>query len=349
MSNHGDEDDVIQTFAITFQDVYLQRSHNKSIPFVHNKTPQSHFYQIIDFMDLEVGDATSPRTISKELILTLLQCAARLYEGDIHAKEEATDLIKCKEFQTILSIGIEDQLSQAIHEQCIAGIRSHRPTTENHINVSLASANREIEARQLDNKVILIEQIASLCYGQSNVLQTVYESAKTDEPFMFHNYTTLVGALGLPEKSWLVTLLPHIFQWAEGTCDGTKTLCYKLVARYGIPSPDSVVPSTLAEADPTTCDDDNASNHGSVSPSCSSPNFGWGFLDEDDGTELFRLSPHLCDNASSDRLVSQPPSRDTGMTTKNLQDCITPANTQGIQAAFTLNSSKAAFVDKEAQ
>jgi len=37
------------------------------------------------------------------------------------------------------------------------------------------------------------------------------------------------------------------------------------------------------------------------------------------------------------------------MTTKNLQDYITPANTQGIQAAFTLNSSKAAFVDKEAQ
>ena len=37
------------------------------------------------------------------------------------------------------------------------------------------------------------------------------------------------------------------------------------------------------------------------------------------------------------------------MTTKNLQDCITPATTQSIQATFTLNSSKAAFVDKEAQ
>ena len=106
MSNHGDEDDVIRTFAIIFQDTYLQRSHNKSIPFVYNKTPQSHFYRIIDFIDLEVGDATSPRAISKELVLTLLQCAARLYEGDVHAKEEATDLIKCKEFQTILSIGI---------------------------------------------------------------------------------------------------------------------------------------------------------------------------------------------------------------------------------------------------
>ena len=349
MPKHEHEDGVIRTFARTFQDVYLERSRNTFTPFVEDKTAQSHLYRIIDLMDSEIGEAASPHALSKELILTLLQCAARLYEGDVHARE-ATDLIKCKEFQTILSVGIQDKLAQGIHERCIATIRSEEPTGENRLNASLLSAKRENSARQLGNKTILIEHIASLCYSQPNTLKNVCESARIDEPFMFRNYTTLVGPLSLPEKSWLVSLLPHIFQWAEGTCEDTKASCYKLVARYGVPSPDSVVPYTLAEADPISCGDDNASDYGSFSPLRSSPNFDWGFLDEDDATQLFRLSPDPCNNASTNRLVPPPPSHDTGMVTKKLQDRITPATTQSIQTAFTfVDPSKAAFVDKEAQ
>jgi hypothetical protein len=188
MSTHEDEDDVIRIFARTFQDAYLKRSRNIIIPFVQNKTAQFHFYRIIDLMDSEIGDAPPPHVISKELILTLLQCAGRLYESEAHAKE-ATDLIKSKEFQTILGVGIQDKLAQAIHERCIASIRSKGPTAENRTNASLLSEKRKNNARQLDNKAILIEHIASLCYSQPDTLQNVCESARIDE-HSFRNYTT---------------------------------------------------------------------------------------------------------------------------------------------------------------
>jgi hypothetical protein len=57
-------------------------------------------------MDLEIGNNTSLYDISKKLILTLLQYIIRLYEGNKDAKEEATNLIKYREFRIILSIGI---------------------------------------------------------------------------------------------------------------------------------------------------------------------------------------------------------------------------------------------------
>jgi hypothetical protein len=350
MSRREDEDGVIRTFARIFQDAYLERSQNRTIPFVQNKTAQSDFYRIIDLMDSEIGNDTSPHDISKKLILTLLQCAARLYEGDEDAKEEATNLIKCREFRTILSVGIQDKLSQAIHEQFIASIRYEGPTAENSINAGLFSAKQKNEVRQLDSKAILIENIVSLCYSQLDTLQNVCESARVDEPFMFRNFTTLVGALSFLEMSWLIILFPYIFQWPEGTSDDAKASDYKLVARYGIPSSDSAISCAPAEADRTPCGDDKPSNHGSVSPLCTSPNLDWSFLDEDDATEIFRFSPEPDNNASTNKPASPPLFYDTDMMSKELHGRVTTAVVQGSQAASTfVNSSKAAFGDEEAQ
>jgi hypothetical protein len=48
-------------------------------------------------MDSEIRDTMSLHVISKELILTLLQCTGRLYKSEAYAKK-AADLIKSKEF-----------------------------------------------------------------------------------------------------------------------------------------------------------------------------------------------------------------------------------------------------------
>jgi hypothetical protein len=349
MSNHRDEGVVVQTFARMFEDAYLQMSRKKSIPVVGHKTAQFYFYRIIDFMDSEKGGSTSTQAISKELILTLLQCSGRLYEREVHAKE-ATDLITCKEFQTILNIGIQGQPAQTAYEQCISNISDERLNLEDHVNTTFLSAQRENKMSQLDNKALMIQNIASLCHIQSDTLQNDCESARINEPFMFCNYLILVDALSLSEKSWLVTLLPHIFQWEQGICSDTKASYYKLIAQYGVQSPDSIVPHTLENADLTTYKDYIASNHTLVLPLCSSPNLNLGFLDQDSSTECFRLSSDLGNDAAIDKVVLSPPSDDTGIVTGTLQDHVVAPTTESIHAIFPLaNSSNAAPVDKEAE
>jgi hypothetical protein len=67
----------------------------------------------MDFWNIKIWDNISTNVISKKIILTLFQCAAKLYEDKIHVKE-AVDLIKSKGTRAILSLGIQDILSQVI-------------------------------------------------------------------------------------------------------------------------------------------------------------------------------------------------------------------------------------------
>ena len=105
MSKHGDEDDLIGKLVRAFQVVQLGASHYRGIPLIPNETAQSHLFRIIDFMNPEIWDDSSTNAVSKEVILTLLQYAARLYEGGVHAKE-AVDLIESEDTRAILSLGI---------------------------------------------------------------------------------------------------------------------------------------------------------------------------------------------------------------------------------------------------
>jgi hypothetical protein len=341
MSRPEDRGVVRRTFTQLFRDAYLEKSHNRIIPFAENNTAQSDLYLIIDLTD---SNNTSPQDISKKLILTLLQCAARLYEGDVDAKEEAKNLIKCKEFRTILSVGIQDKLSQDLYEQNIASIRDEGPTAENSINASLLSAKRNNAARQVGSKTTIIENIASLCYSKLNTLQNSCESARIDELFMFGNFTTLVGALSFVEMYWLVVILPSLFQWPDETSGDAKASDHKLVARYGISLPNSVIACPLGEADPAGCGDDRISNHGSVSSLSLSPNFNLSFLDnddEDDAAEIFRLSPEPWNNSSTNKL---PLFHGTGLVSKEFHGDSDPA-----LASPLVNSSKIIFRYEESE
>jgi hypothetical protein len=84
MSKYRDEDNLIGKLVRAFQNAHLETSRYRGIPYIPNETAQSHFFRIIDFMNPEIWDDTSTNAVSKEVILALLQCAARLYEGGVH-------------------------------------------------------------------------------------------------------------------------------------------------------------------------------------------------------------------------------------------------------------------------
>jgi hypothetical protein len=257
MSKHGDEDDLIARLVRAFQDAHLERSDYGGIPYIPNETAQSHFFRIIDFMNQELWADTSANAISKEVILALLQCAARLYEGGVHAKE-AIDLIESEDTRAILSLGIQDNLSQVIHQRCVESIISNRSKATNAENCSqqagLFSAIRKNKARQLNHQAMIIEHISSLCHLHSTTLQNTFDGPMVNEQFMFTNYIRLSETLNLYEKSWLVTLLPDIFQWEnQDSCGDVKLLSDGFLAASL-----AIVPSALEEAnqDPVIINDD---------------------------------------------------------------------------------------------
>ncbi len=203
-------------------------------------------------MNPEIWDDASTNAISKEVILALLQCAARLYEGGVHTKE-AVDLIESEDTRAILSLGIQDSLSQVIHQRCVESIRSNKSEATSAENCSqqagLFSAMRKNKARQLNHQAMIIEHISSLCHSHSAALQNTFDSPMIDEQFMFTNYITLSKTLNLCEKSWLVTLLPDIFQWEnQDACGDVKLLNNEFLAANL-----AIVPNAIKEVNQDPC------------------------------------------------------------------------------------------------
>ena len=229
-----EEDDWMHTLASAFQGGHLETDHCSGIPFIENETAQFHLFRIIDFLNPQIWDEPSTNAISKDVILTLLQCAARLYEGGVHAKE-AVDLIDNEDTRAILSLGVQGNLSKVIHQRCVESIQSNKSEATNAENCSrqagLFSATRKNKARQLNHEAMIIEHISSLCRLHGAALQNTFDGPKTDEQFMFHNYITLSKTFNVCEKSWLVALLPDIFEWdCQNLCEdisGLKNLAPK--------------------------------------------------------------------------------------------------------------------------
>jgi hypothetical protein len=140
MSKQGDEDDLTAKLVRAFQNAHLGASYYqgiacRGIPYIPDETAQSHLFWIIDYMNPEIWDDTPTHAISKEVILALLQCAARLYEGGVYATE-AVDLIESEDAWAILSLGIQDSLAQVIYQRCSESIKSNKSEATNVENCS---------------------------------------------------------------------------------------------------------------------------------------------------------------------------------------------------------------------
>ena len=325
MSKYGDKADSTEGLVKAFQDAQLRTGHYGNIPYIPDETAQSHLFRIIDYMNSETWDDTSVNAISKEVILTLLQCAARLYEGGGHAKE-AVDLIESEDTRAILSIGIQNSLSQVIHQRCVESIRSIQSEATDAKSCSqqagLSSAIRKNKARQLNQQAMLIEHISSLCHWHSVALQNTFDGPTIDEQFMFTNYTTLLESLNLCEKSWLATLLPHIFQW-ETIEEANQAACTN--AKAAISSQDAVNPyavqGTNPDADASRDSPASLGSAGHLHLSCP-------------------LGPEVCNNTSDDKLVSSP-SYDSAIISNESQHHISFGTYKDIQEAFNfMDTSK---------
>jgi hypothetical protein len=106
-------------------------------------------------------------------------------------------------------------------------MRSDKSEERNAENYSqraeLFSAMRKNKARQLNYQAMIFEHFSSLCRSYGAALQNTFDSPRVGEQFIFHNYVTLSKAFNRYEKSWLVTLLPHIFQWeSQDSCDSVN-------------------------------------------------------------------------------------------------------------------------------
>jgi len=207
---------LLGTLVSAFRDENLGMSRYRGLPSIRDETAQSHLFRIMDFWNTEMWDDTSTNAISKEVILTLLQCAARLYEDKIHVKA-AVDLIESNHTRAILSLGIQDVLCRVAHQRYVESTRSDKSEERNTENCSrradLFSGIRKNKARQLNYQAMVFEHISSLCRSHAATLQNSFDSPRIDEQFMFHNYVTLSKAFHRYEKTWLITLFPDIFQW----------------------------------------------------------------------------------------------------------------------------------------
>lgn len=211
----------MRTLVSAFRDTNLGMSQYRDITSVRDETAQSRLFRIMDFWNTEMWDDTLTNAISKEVILTLLQCAARLYEGT-HAKA-AVDLIESNHTRAILRLGIQDVLCRVAHQRYVESTRSDKLEESNAENYSrradLFSAIRKNKARQLNYQAMMFQHISSLCRSHGAALQNSFDSPRIDEQFMFHNYVTLSKAFNRYEKTWLITLFPDIFQWeGQGSC-----------------------------------------------------------------------------------------------------------------------------------
>ncbi|KAH6704313.1 hypothetical protein BKA61DRAFT_680567 [Leptodontidium sp. MPI-SDFR-AT-0119] len=188
----------------------------------------SYLQRIIDAGNTNILKDTPTSDICKEVILTLLQCAARLYEGVV-SKQGAVDLIQDKHTRALLSLGIQDAICQAVHQRCVRSIQSDQSVAKNirkyFPQVDLLSTLRENRTQQLSCRVLVFDHISSLCRLYSTQLQNKFDGPGMSEQFMFYNYITLSKNFDRCEKSWLIALLPDLFQWEDHVpSSGTGTL-----------------------------------------------------------------------------------------------------------------------------
>ncbi|KAH7363988.1 hypothetical protein BKA65DRAFT_127022 [Rhexocercosporidium sp. MPI-PUGE-AT-0058] len=181
-----------------------------------DESTRSYLQRIIDAGNTKILEDTSTSDICKEVVLTLLQCAARLYEV---SKQAAVDLIQNKHTRALLGLGIQDVLCQSTHQQYARSVQSDQFVAKNIRKCfpqgDLLSTLRDNRTLQLSCRVLVFDHIALLCRLYSTQLQNKFDGPGVNEQFMFYNYITLSKNFDRCEKSWLTVLLPDLFQWED--------------------------------------------------------------------------------------------------------------------------------------
>lgn len=202
----------MQNLGKAFRDANLETAQHEIFPTVQNETSQFHLFRIMEFWNRQMAEDTPTNLICSQVVLTLLQCAARLYKDKLHA-HAAMDLIESRDTRAVINLAIQDFLFWFVHQQCMKRIKSEEGNVENYFRgAELSSVIRKNKARRLNCQAKIFEHISSLCHSHAAALQNGFEIPRTDEEEILHNYVELTRGYSRCEKSWLIALLPELVQ-----------------------------------------------------------------------------------------------------------------------------------------
>jgi hypothetical protein len=210
----------------------LDKFHGLSIPidpvlsFNADETAESYIFRLTDLVNPMRSHIPSTDVLSRAIILTLLQCAARLFPGQ-QFSTQASDLIGCADFRGILKIGFGSKFDKVCQLNALSKVGLEPTTAEKWSqNYTRFAASRKMEANLVWSHANLLHGLARLYETHKAVLQNSCAPPGMGEGFMFQNYTDLVAQLSLSDKAGLVTLLPDVFYWgeAEDHHDSTSTV-----------------------------------------------------------------------------------------------------------------------------
>jgi hypothetical protein len=186
------------------------------LTFSADETAESYIFRLTDLMNPMRSDIPPTDVLSRSIILTLLQCAARL-SPEHQWSTQVSRLFGCVNFRRILEIGFGARFDKIALQNTLSKVRLEPTSVENcskHHSIFVAS--RRMEANLIWGNSNLLILLARLYEAHKVLLQNSCIPPKAGESFMFHKYTTLVAQLSLPDKAVLVTLLPDTFHWGEG-------------------------------------------------------------------------------------------------------------------------------------
>jgi hypothetical protein len=191
------------------------------LPFTADETAESHIFRLTDLMNPRSNTPTD--ILCRAIILTLLQCAARLFP-DQQLSTQISGLIGCANFRAILEMGFEAKFDQVSQQNAMSKVGLEPTSAENWVkNNSLFRSIRRMEANLIWRNSNLLYLLDRLHNKHKALLQNSCVPPRMGESFMFHNYTALVAPLSLLNKTALVTLLPDVFQWGEAEAYNDST------------------------------------------------------------------------------------------------------------------------------
>lgn len=184
------------------------------LSFTTDETAESYIFRLTDLLNPNRSSKPLADVLSRAIILILLQCAARLVPNQ-QLSTQAYDLIGCNFFRDLLTIGFGAKFDQVSLRNALS-LRVLEPTSAENWsqNCSLFAAYPKVEANLLWGNGNLLCILRRIHNTYRALLQNSCVPPRTDELFMFHNYTDLVARLSLSDKAALVTLLPDLFHWS---------------------------------------------------------------------------------------------------------------------------------------
>ncbi|CZR65317.1 uncharacterized protein PAC_15217 [Phialocephala subalpina] len=184
------------------------------LPYLEDENAESRLSRVIELMNPARQGTITTESVCRDIILTLLQCAGRLYGGGTFQNEAAL-LIQNADFFCILRYGVQDKLNRVINDGCMANVTSETTNLSNHLQrARLFSTIRKNEAHKSSHQAMVLEHLVSIFKYNYPALLGKCIPPTTNESWLFKCCLALLTWQSSYEKAWLISMLPDVFMWS---------------------------------------------------------------------------------------------------------------------------------------